>query len=220
MSQIFDALKRVLTGAKTLNKKLAIILLGLVALSAFLINGAFNASGGEALIDGTEQPISLIDASATPNETSVPEIQQPSVYVHLVGEVRNPGLYSVESGARLIDAIIQAGGFTPKADQSSINLARILTDGEQVFVLKRGAEAASANFGGVNIPNRSKSAQISLNRSSQAELELLPGVGPTLAQRIIEWRTANGGFKAKSDLKNVAGIGDKMFAAIEAQVTL
>jgi competence protein ComEA len=220
MSQIIASIKPILTGAKTFNKKLALALLGVVALAAFLINSAFSAASGDALQSGPEESKSSIEASATPSGITAPQIQEPSVYVHLVGEVRNPGLYSVESGARLIDAIIQAGGFTAKADESSINLARILTDGEQIFVLKRGAVSNSASIGGVRSSGTPQSAQISLNRGSQAELEQLPGVGPTLAQRIIDWRTANGGFKSKTDLQNVAGIGDKMFAAIEGQVTL
>lgn len=220
MSQFVSSLKPILTGAKIINKKLSLALLGVVALAAFLINNAFTVASGDALTSGSEATASSIDASATPSDISAPQIQEPSVYVHLVGEVRNPGLYSVDSGSRLIDAIIQAGGFTAKADESSINLARILTDGEQIFVLKRGAVSGAASIGGVRSTNPSQSSQISLNRGSQAELEQLPGVGPTLAQRIIDWRTANGGFKSKSDLQNVAGIGDKMFAAIEGQVTL
>jgi competence protein ComEA len=129
--------------------------------------------------------------------------------------VRYPGIYSLEVGSRLIDAIVASGGFLPKADQSSVNLARPLSDGEQIFVLAVG-QAVSDLSG----PSASGTGLISVNRASQAELESLPGVGPALAGRIIDWRSANGGFKKLDDLKNVGGIGDKLFSGFAKLITL
>jgi competence protein ComEA len=143
--------------------------------------------------------------------------------VHVVGEVNVPGIYELDSGSRLVDVIFAAGGFSKSADQSSINLAREVTDGEQVVVFKLGAAGQLLNSGaglGVGGPAGLAATQISLNRATQAELEALPGVGPALASRMIDWRTANGGFKKKEDLLNVSGIGDKLFAGIKNQVTL
>ena len=118
-------------------------------------------------------------------------------------------------GSRLFDAVVAAGGFLEDADQSSVNLARALTDGEQIFVLKMGAtNSVSDPSAGLN------SKMLSINRASQSELESLPGVGPALAGRIIDWRSANGGFKKKEDLLNVGGIGDKLYAGIVKLVTL
>lgn len=221
MNQLVAAVKPLLTGAKVINKKLAIALLGLVALAAFLINNAFSAATVQALSKYAEPNSKEFESSVSKTgAVSGQIIQTPSVYVHLVGEVLHPGMYVLESGARLIEAVIQAGGFTKKADETSVNLARVLTDGEQVLVLPRGAASNSALTGYNKPASAGLAPPISLNRGSQAELEQLPGVGPTLAQRIIDWRSANGGFKSISDLQNVAGIGDKMFAAIESQVTL
>jgi competence protein ComEA len=130
----------------------------------------------------------------------------------VVGEVANPGIYSVDAGGRVFDAIFAAGGFTEFADQASVNLAREVSDGEQVLILTTGQAVAAGS---------AKSSQLlSLNRASQAELEQLPGIGPTLAGRILDWRTANGGFKKKEDLMKVSGIGQKLFASMKDLVTL
>ncbi len=142
-------------------------------------------------------------------------IEEPSVFVHVVGEVEKPGIYIVATRARVFDAIIAAGGFTKSADQSTVNLAREVSDGEQVVVMAAGAQSGSATA-----QTSAQTALISLNRASQLELEALPGVGPTLAGRMIDWRTANGGFKKKEDLLKVSGIGNKMFDGMKDLVTL
>jgi competence protein ComEA len=113
----------------------------------------------------------------------------------------------------VFDAVLAAGGFTAKANQASVNMARALNDGEQLLVY-------SQQVGGQTIESPMSSSLISLNQASATQLEELPGVGPALAGRMIDWRTANGGFKSKEDLLNVAGIGDKLFASIKDLVTL
>jgi competence protein ComEA len=140
------------------------------------------------------------------------DVQAPKIYVHVAGSVKSPGIYQLDSGTRVYDAVLAAGGFTSKANQSSVNMARALTDGEQLVV--------SSESGGTSFQVAPSSSQISLNQASSSQLEDLPGVGPALAGRIIDWRVANGGFKAKEDLLNVAGIGDKLFASFKDLVTL
>ena len=152
-----------------------------------------------------------VPKSSSPSQT----IEPASFYVHIVGEIKSPGVYSLSVGSRLFDAVVAAGGFREDADQSSVNLARTLTDGEQIFVLKIGA-SSSVGAAGSGIGSK----VLSINRASESELESLPGVGPALAGRIIDWRTANGGFKKKEDLLNVGGIGDKLYAGIAKLVTL
>jgi len=138
-------------------------------------------------------------------------VQQPKIFVHIAGLVKKPGIYQLDSGSRVFDVVLLAGGFTAKANEASVNLARVLTDGEQIIVGKIGAQSASGT---------QSSNLISLNSSSASQLEDLPGVGPALAGRIVDWREANGGYKTKEDLLNVAGIGDKLFASIKDLVTL
>lgn len=133
------------------------------------------------------------------------------VIVQVVGAVTNPGVYQLEQGKRVIDAIFSAGGFTKNADQSSVNLARVLNDGEQINVLP-------AESGGT--PNRAASKTVNLNLSDAATLDTLPGIGPTLAQRIIDFRNANGGFRSVSDLGKVAGIGQALLAKLKDKVSV
>ena len=140
------------------------------------------------------------------------EISSPKIFVHVAGSVKSPGIYQLESGTRVYDAVLAAGGFTAKANQASVNMARALNDGEQLLI--------SSQNGVQSFENSMVSSLISLNQASASQLEELPGVGPALAGRMIDWRTANGGFKAKEDLLNVAGIGDKLFASVKDLVTL
>jgi competence protein ComEA len=152
-----------------------------------------------------------ISKPSEPNEQNS-NIESPKIYVHVAGSVKSPGIYQLDSGTRVYDAVLAAGGFTDKANQASVNMARALNDGEQLVV---SSESSGAVYEGAL-----SSTLISLNQASSSQLEDLPGVGPALAGRIVDWRTANGGFKAKEDLLNVAGIGDKLFASVKDLVTL
>jgi len=132
-----------------------------------------------------------------------------SLFVHVVGEVKQPGLYELDLGARVSDAVETAGGFTPDAEQSSVNLARNLSDGEQVII----ASKSQFNQAG-------GSSLVSLNRATAEDLDSLPGVGPALASRILEHRALIGAFSDIRQLREVSGIGEKMFAKIKDLVTL
>lgn len=130
------------------------------------------------------------------------------VVVHVLGAVAEPGIYELAAGDRVVDAIAAAGGFVDGADPGAVNLARPLVDGEQVNVPRAG-EVPAATDGRVN-----------LNTADAAALDTLPRVGPALAERIIAWREANGGFRQVDDLRSVSGIGDKTFDGIREHVTV
>jgi competence protein ComEA len=135
----------------------------------------------------------------------------PTAFVHVVGQVRSPGLYELPAGDRVVDAVAAAGGFTPKADQSQVNLAEVITDGEQIVVARKGAASGA--------PGPTSGGKVDLNTADLTALETLDGIGPALAQRILDYRKAHGSFSSINDLQNVSGIGDKKFAAIKASVT-
>jgi competence protein ComEA len=169
-----------------------------------------------AAIGSLAGPQTQTIALATSNPSATAVIRSPTFFVHVVGRVKTPGVYELEVGSRLFDAVGAAGGFTADADQASVNLARPLSDGEQIIILKLGDQNSVASSNGTV----GKTATVSLNRGSEAELESLPGVGPALASRIIDWRTANGGFKRKEDLLQVGGIGSKLFSSLEKLISL
>jgi len=147
-----------------------------------------------------------------------------SVVVHVLGQVNRPGVYELPAGARVIDAVGAAGGFTPAADQSALNLAQVLGDGEQVAVPKPGdapPPSAAAPPGAAGSTGTAQpGAKIDLNAATLEQLETLPRVGPALAQRILDWRSQNGRFASVDDLKNVSGIGDKTFAQLQDLVVV
>ncbi|GAB2516027.1 helix-hairpin-helix domain-containing protein [Paramicrobacterium agarici] len=135
-----------------------------------------------------------------------------TIYVHVLGAVHTPGLYQLNDGARVMDAVAAAGGLTDAADETAINLARFVSDGEQVRV---PTEGETEEQDGTDAQGR-----VNLNTATSEELEALPRIGPSLAARIIAWREENGGFRSVDDLRNVSGIGEKTFASLKDLVTI
>jgi competence protein ComEA len=133
-------------------------------------------------------------------------------YVHVAGAVRRPGLYRLPRSARIAAAIRRAGGPTRRADLSAVNLAARVEDGRQILVPRAGAAAGAASSGGGSVPPAG--VQISLASATVEQLDGLDGIGPTLAKRIVEYRTAHGGFRSIDELAQVEGIGDKRLAAL------
>ena len=216
---MFATLRANLTALSQPQKKLAIVAAGVLAVLCYAA-GSLGSGGGSAGSGG----VATFAASAKPAGADAKiAVSLPQIYVALAGAVKRPGVYQLKSGARVFDAVFAAGGLTAKADQTSVNLARVVTDGEQIVVGKIGLGGSGSADGsgfGSGFGSGSASSLISLNQASETELEALPGVGPALAGRMVDWRTANGGFRSKQDLLNVTGIGDKLFAAISKLVTL
>jgi competence protein ComEA len=153
--------------------------------------------------------------------TAAPTAVAPTagIFVHILGAVNKPGLYELREGDRAVDAVAAAGGFAADADRSQLNLARFVTDGEQIAVPVLGAAppppAGGVAGGGAAVPGK-----VNLNTADAAALETLPRVGPAMAQRIIAWREANGRFAAVEDLLNVTGVGEKTFDSLRELVTI
>lgn len=137
------------------------------------------------------------------------------IYVHVLGAVHNPGLFELGSGARVIDAIASAGGFLAEANRGGVNLAREISDGEQIVVPKIGEIPPASSPTGV-----AARGKVNINRASSSELQSLPHVGPAMADRILDWRKDNGHFSSIDDLLNVSGIGQKTFESLKDLVTI
>jgi competence protein ComEA len=153
-------------------------------------------------------------AATAPTGTVVAPVA--GVFVHILGAVQRPGLYELREGDRAVDAVAAAGGFTPTADQAGLNLARFVTDGEQIVVPEVGQAppVSGGPGGGAVVPGK-----VNINTADAATLETLPRVGPAMAERIIAWREANGRFTAVEDLMSVSGVGEKTFDALKDLVT-
>ena len=134
------------------------------------------------------------------------------------GAVRRPGVYTLKNGARVRDAVRRAGGVSSRGDGNAINLAAKLTDGAQVIVPLKVGEAI-AGAGSRGSAAAAPSAPISLGNATAEQLDTLDGVGPATAEKIIQWRTENGGFTSVDDLGEVPGIGPKKLEALRSQVT-
>jgi len=132
------------------------------------------------------------------------------VVVDVVGAVRRPGLYRLEQGSRIADAVSRAGGATPKAELAQVNLAAPLADGEQVIVPRRGA-SGTAVPGTTGSPSSAgtPTAPVQLSTATLEQLDSLPGVGPATAQKILDYRTKHGAFSSVDELDAVPGIGPK-----------
>ena len=190
-------------------------------------------AGGEVAV--SKESIEFFDEAGSEISITDIEISQPStIFVHVIGQVAKPGVVEVPFGSRVVVALEKAGGLTTNHKLEDVNLARVLSDGEQVYfgprpaVKKaRGTPAAEAvnpikPISPANPVNSVKdsSSLINLNSATAADLELLPGVGPVLAKRILDFRKTHGGFLNVEGLLEVKGIGAKTFKEILKYVTV
>lgn len=141
------------------------------------------------------------------------QIAAPEIFIDVTGAVNNPGVYTLAANSRVIDAIKAAGDSAPGADLSTVNLARVLSDGEQIYV-----DATIVNSAGVRISKKARSGPININRATLAQFDSLDGIGPVIAKRIIEYRKVNGPFLTVEDLQKVSGIGVAKFSNIKSKV--
>jgi competence protein ComEA len=168
--------------------------------------------GAVVVVRAVQQAPSVIlpvagDGVAAPSSTPAPAGLE--VVVHVVGRVTAPGLVHLPAGSRVADALDAAGGATPEADLAAVNLARVLTDGEQMVVPRPGEQPAGADDGGRAAPDA-----LDLNTAGTGELDTLPGVGPVIAQRIVDWRTDHGSFSSIEELGEVSGIGPSLLDGV------
>lgn len=167
------------------------------------------------------EPVAMTIITPTPRPT--PTLAM--VLVDVRGAVAKPGVYALPSGSRVQDALVLAGDVANSAEIRGLNMARKLNDGEQLYIPTAGeataAPIATASKGDkVPTPTKTPLGKINLNTATIEELDALPGIGPAIAQRIVEYRTQNGGFKQPEDLKKVRGIGDVLFSQVKDYITV
>lgn len=204
----------------------AAVALGATALggepAAFEVHSAEGASAEDAAVpeDAADAAIAGEGAATDVVLPAAGGTTAPQLCVHVDGAVLAPGVYYLDAGSRIVDAVDAAGGLTETARTDAVNLARVLQDGEQVVVPDEsdvsvaGAAAASDQ----RDAEPGASGLIDVNRASAAELVALPGVGEATAEKIVADREANGPFKTVEDLKRVSGIGDKKLEALRDMI--
>jgi len=184
------------------------LLLGLAAILLLAAAVTFIRGRGGDARPPVPVPVAVAAADGAGGVAPAPVDQ---LVVYVTGAVRRPGVYQLPDGKRIIDAIEKAGGVTAKADAVTVNLAALLIDGEQILVPEAftpGAGAAPTGAG------PAVSGLVHLNSADVTALDALPGVGPSTAQRIVDWRDQNGGFRTVDDLEQVPGIGPAKLDAL------
>lgn len=165
-----------------------------------------------------EVPVPVVEAAGQPLPGAPSAAPSSAVVVVAVaGKVRRPGLVRLPAGSRVDDAVRAAGGVLAGADTGLLNLARRLVDGEQVLVGVPAPAGPPAGPGGAGAVT---GGLLDLNAASASDLDALPGIGPVLAQRIVDWRTENGRFASVDQLREVTGIGESKFADLRGKVTV
>jgi len=197
---------------------LLLVLIGVLAILAAWF--AYQRMGGQVQVVPDARLTAPAPTLRSSEQPTVAAAADPggSVVIDVAGKVRRPGVVTLPTGSRVVDAIAAAGGVRPGTNTGDLNQARVLVDGEQIYVGKPpGGLAAAA----VTKPGAPASANlVSLNTATQEQLETLPGVGPVTAQSILAWRTAHGSFSSVDELLEVDGIGDKTLAKLAPYVTL
>lgn len=198
---MFDALKEKISGGE----KIAIIVLVVILVGAALWRGAGHRSTVPELVrSGFEEPLDAVFEPA-------------QITVHLVGAVNKPGVYHLPEGARVYELLELAGGFSPEAAQESVNQARPLFDGEQVYIAGYDSQTASSEN---RSPEGSTAGIININTAQVAELKTLPGIGEVKAGQIVAHREKYGFFKDPRELMEVSGIGEKTYENIADLITV
>lgn len=204
-----------------LNKKQKIIVLVLIIIMCIVI--------GYYIISKTEKydysDIEKISNIIEEDQEVDDNIIENKIVIHITGEVEEEGVIELEKGARISDAIEEAGGTTEEADLSNVNLAYSLSDGQKVKIPNINEKDEEIivveEKAGDNIiieGNKSKEEKININKAAQTEIETLPGIGPSTALKIITYRNEHGKFKNIEDIKNVSGIGDSKFENIKEYI--
>lgn len=205
----------------SLKMKIAVVAMGIIVIGTIGLY-MYNTSAQSEEYEYYEEDINITDGVDT-EENVVPA----KIMVHVTGQVKDQGVVLLDEGSRIVDAIEAAGGETDDADLAKLNLAYVLNDGEKIYVPSKSEQNEEIEYvttssgdttssGGGSMSGNS--SIININTAGQAELMELPGIGESIANKIIAYREENGKFKTIEDIKNVPGIGDSKFANIKDMI--
>lgn len=209
------------------HKAVVVAMLVVVAAASGLAMASFGGGSGGVSFERAEDSSSSAEAGSgealddASDESSTKASAESEVYVDVDGAVARPGVYRLKEGARVSQAIDAAGGLTAEADVTGLNRASKVTDGQKIYVPTVGEQQAAAVTGGADSGASpasgagASSGLVNINTASAAELQTLSGIGPSMAQSIIDERTQNGAFASVDDLMRVSGIGEKKLAKIK-----
>ncbi|WP_230678520.1 helix-hairpin-helix domain-containing protein [Lacticaseibacillus zhaodongensis] len=209
----------------------AVVAIGIVIVGLYFWHGPAAGAGASSISSSSFSSESTASKKQESSGSNSNSSSRSSGYVYIAGAVKHPGLYHVDAGTRWADVVQAAGGLTKDAEVSSVNLAKVAKDQENLAIPVHGAQnaappatsTAATTSGsattGAAVASGSP-ALIDLNSATPEQLQTISGVGPKRAQDIIDYRDQKGGYKAVADLKNVSGIGDKIFADIQPHVTV
>lgn len=197
------------------------------------------ASGAAGGFEGTEafvpedaggEKLPGAEGLLTAEESSEAEDEAEPVIVHICGAVKAPGVYELEEGSRVMDAVNAGGGFLPEAAQDSCNLAEPVTDGCQIYIMTKQESLEAEKTAGIRQAGRIDGAPesvsgtgeglVDLNTADKAALMTLPGIGESRADDILEWRSKNGGFQRIEDIMKISGIKKGAFEKIKDKITV
>ncbi|MEQ8170412.1 MAG: helix-hairpin-helix domain-containing protein [Candidatus Eremiobacterota bacterium] len=208
---------------KNEQKALMIIIFFLLAGAGVRIYGNFKGESNVIPVNKYSEPVATSNPLELPTsvaESPTPQ-KQKNIIAHICGGVKSPGVYTLPENSRVKDFIYAAGGTSKDGIVDAINLARIVGDGEKIVIPQAGKTGSGNENGSTdsepvmqNSPEEHK-GKININTATLADLDSIPGIGPVIAQRIIDHRNGNGNFKSVEDIKNVKGIGEKTFEKIK-----
>lgn len=161
------------------------------------------------------ESMSLKSSEQQKEEKSIKILQ-----VYVCGAVKKPAVISLEHGSRIQDAVEKAGGFLPTANFNEINLAAFIQDGDKIYIPKQGEINAENTVSEYKTADSNQKKKININRANSSELDQLPGIGPSLAESIIQYREQKGAFSSIEDIKNVPRIGDKKYEQLQDYISI
>ena len=205
-----------------MKENIKIIILALVVLAIILYNFATKLDIFDKSEDFSIENTNLVVSESSNTKEEVHLEEKAKIKIYITGEVVSPGVYELEENSRVEDAIHAAGGLTEKAVLTNVNLAYVLEDAAKIYIpnLNDDEDTGIISSEIASSTPSNKNQKININKANAQDLESVPGIGPSTAEKIVTYRNENGKFSSIDDLKNVTGIGEKKFESIKDYISV